>query len=147
MLAPRELYLSTASAADPRLSKTSKRSGRAILLEFRGAIIVPYLQAPGIRKCFKMTRHMKISLAFLQLVPEAATEAPLLEWAQLLVAPILHNFNTSRTHANHPSLAKNPWEQNTMQGWQFLQAGRTPTLSLKPLHMRAKPLNATGKSY
>ena len=36
VLAPRELYLSTASAADPRLSKTSKRTARAILLEFQG---------------------------------------------------------------------------------------------------------------
>ena len=90
---------------------------------------------------------MNTSLAFLQLKSEAAAEAPLLEWAQLLVAPILHNCNTSRTHANHPSLAKIPWEHNTMQGWQFLQAGKTPALSLKPLHMRAKPLNATGKSY
>ena len=51
-------------------------------------------------------------------------------------------MNTSRTHANNPSLAKNPWEQNTMQAWQFLRAGRTPTLSLTPIHMRAKPLKA-----
>ena len=33
-----------------------------------------------------MTRHMKISLAFLQLEPEADAEEPLLEWAPLLVA-------------------------------------------------------------
>ena len=47
---------------------------------------MPYLQSPGIRKCFKMTKHMKISLAFFQLEPEANAEEPLLEWAALLVA-------------------------------------------------------------
>ena len=116
-------------------------------MNFEGTTILPYLQAPGTRDCLKSIEHMKTSLAFLQLVPEADAEAPLLEWGPLLVAPILHNFNSSRTHANHPSLAKIPWEQNTMQGWQSLQAGRTPTLSLKPLHIRLKPLNATGKFY
>ena len=35
-----------------------------------------------------------------------------------------------RTHANHPSLAKVSWEKYTMQGWQLLQSGRTPNLSL-----------------
>ena len=55
-------------------------------LNFEGTIILPYLQAPGTRNCFKSTGHMKISLAFLQLEPEADAEAPLLEWAPLLVA-------------------------------------------------------------